>query len=201
MQPTPNSEAPYFVEEVRRQLEKQYGVDEVHGAGLKVYTTLDLDLQRVANHAVLNGVATYERRKGWTGKLPNVVLAGEDVNEYTHPDWIDPLAKDVYVHGVVMAVEPNVRIKISSLASYDPDPSVESYRAVVEPIVEAFGPTRAMIASDWPVGTLSTDWKENHDLYRSATDAYSAVEQRSLFHDTAALTYRIGGPADHASSS
>ena len=40
----PNSLAPYFVEEVRRQLEKQYGVEQVHGAGLRVYTTLDLDL-------------------------------------------------------------------------------------------------------------------------------------------------------------
>ena len=36
----PNTEAPYFVEEVRRQLEREYGVDEVHGAGLRVYTTL-----------------------------------------------------------------------------------------------------------------------------------------------------------------
>src|SRR6202789_4436104 len=33
----PNSVAPYFVEEVRRQLEHEYGVDEVHGAGLPVY--------------------------------------------------------------------------------------------------------------------------------------------------------------------
>ena len=51
----PNSVAPYFVEEVRRQLEKEYGVEEVHGAGLRVYTTLDLDLQLVANKAVLDG--------------------------------------------------------------------------------------------------------------------------------------------------
>jgi penicillin-binding protein 1A len=60
-------EAPYFVEEVRRQLEAEYGVDEVHGAGLRVYTTLDLDLQVVANKAVLDGTATYERRHGWKG--------------------------------------------------------------------------------------------------------------------------------------
>ena len=45
IEPPPNSVAPYFVEEVRRQLEKEYGAEEVHGAGLRVYTTLDLDLQ------------------------------------------------------------------------------------------------------------------------------------------------------------
>src|SRR6185312_829827 len=51
LEPPPNSVAPYFVEEVRRQLEKEYGAEEVHGAGLRVYTTLDLDLQKVANQA------------------------------------------------------------------------------------------------------------------------------------------------------
>ena len=34
IEPPPNSVAPYFVEEVRRQLEKEYGVEEVHGAGI-----------------------------------------------------------------------------------------------------------------------------------------------------------------------
>ncbi|MEO6922757.1 MAG: transglycosylase domain-containing protein, partial [Bryocella sp.] len=52
-----NTEAPYFVEEVRRQLEKEYGVDEVHGAGLRVYTTLDINLQRTAKKAVMDGTA------------------------------------------------------------------------------------------------------------------------------------------------
>lgn len=109
----PNSEAPYFVEEVRRQLEKQYGVDEVHGAGLKVYTTLDIDLQRVANKAVLEGTATYERRHGWKGELRNVVLGGGDIESYVHPDWTGSVAKGSYVHGVVTAVTPKaVSVKV-----------------------------------------------------------------------------------------
>src|SRR4051794_34876626 len=49
-----NSLAPYFVEEIRRYLENKYGSDQVHEGGLKVYTSLDMDLQRVANQAVLN---------------------------------------------------------------------------------------------------------------------------------------------------
>src|SRR5271154_2969916 len=104
LEPPANSVAPYFVEEVRRQLEKQYGVEEVHGAGLRVYTTLDLDLQQVANKAILDGTATYERRRGWKGRLPNVVLDGADVASYRHPDWVQPLDKGSYVHGVVTAV-------------------------------------------------------------------------------------------------
>jgi len=96
-----NSEAPYFVEEVRRQLEHEYGVDEVHGAGLRVYTTLDLDLQRVANQAVLDGTATYERRHGWKGRLQNV---GADLDSYRHPDWTQPLAANAYFHALVTEV-------------------------------------------------------------------------------------------------
>jgi penicillin-binding protein 1A len=104
LEPPANSIAPYFVEEVRRQLEKQYGVEQVHGAGLRVYTTLDLDLQVVANKAILDGTATYERRHGWKGHLPNVVLQGTDVESYRHPDWVQPLQKGSYVHGLVMSV-------------------------------------------------------------------------------------------------
>jgi penicillin-binding protein 1A len=100
----PNSIAPYFVEEVRRQLEKEYGVEEVHGAGLRVYTTLDLGLQEVANQAVLDGTASYERREGWKGKLRNVVLSGIDMASYRHPDWTQKIVKGSYIHGVVTEV-------------------------------------------------------------------------------------------------
>ena len=99
-----NSVAPYFVEEVRRQLEKEYGVEEVHGAGLRVYTTLDLDLQEAANKAVLDGTATYERREGWKGGLRNVVLSGMLVESYEHPDWLGSMVRGSYVHGVVTEV-------------------------------------------------------------------------------------------------
>ena len=99
-----NSVAPYFVEEVRRQLEKEYGVEEVHGAGLRVYTTLDLGLQKVANQAVLDGTAKYERREGWKGNLRNVVLSEMHLASYKHPDWTQPMEKGSYVHGVVTEV-------------------------------------------------------------------------------------------------
>jgi penicillin-binding protein 1A len=99
-----NSEAPYFVEEVRRQLEREYGVDEVHGAGLRVYTSLDLDLQHAAEKAVLDGTAAYERRHGWKKPAENVLGQGVVLDEYKHPDWGQALASDQYLHGVVTEV-------------------------------------------------------------------------------------------------
>ncbi len=100
----PNSLAPYFIEEVRKQLEKEYGVDEVHGAGLRVYTTLDLGLQDVANKAVLDGTARYEKRHGWKGGLQNVVLGGLDPATYKHPDWTTKVGVGDYIHGMVTEV-------------------------------------------------------------------------------------------------
>ena len=72
---------------MRRELEKRFGTEQVHEAGLKVETTLDLDLQQTANRAVVDGLATYERRHGWKGKLENVLAAGSTIESYKHPDW------------------------------------------------------------------------------------------------------------------
>jgi penicillin-binding protein 1A len=97
----PNSLAPYFVEEIRRYLENKYGTDQVHEGGLKVYTTLDVDLQKAANQAVLDGLATYERRHGWKGHLENVVGEGAVVDKYIHPDWDEEPEVNGYVHALV----------------------------------------------------------------------------------------------------
>ncbi len=97
----PNSLAPYFVEEIRRYLENKYGADQVHEGGLKVYTSLDVDLQKAANQAVLDGLAAYERRHGWQGHLENVVAEGNAIDKYEHPDWEDEPEVDGYVHALV----------------------------------------------------------------------------------------------------
>jgi penicillin-binding protein 1A len=104
----PNSLAPYFVEEVRRYLENKYGADQVHEGGLKVYTSLDVDLQKAANQAVLDGLAAYERRHGWKGHLENVVVEGNDLDKYQHPDWEDEPEVNGYIHALVTSSEVGV---------------------------------------------------------------------------------------------
>jgi penicillin-binding protein 1A len=98
------SPAPYFVEEVRRYLEKKYGADEVHEGGLRVYTSLDLDLQRAATRAVLDGLAAYERRHGWQGQLRNVAQTNQSISKYQDPDWQGPFAPGDYVHALVVDI-------------------------------------------------------------------------------------------------
>jgi len=101
LQHDPNSLAPYFVEEIRRYLENKYGTDQVHEGGLKVYTSLDVDLQKAANQSVLDGLAAYERRHGWKGRLENVLAEGSTLDKFQHPDWDDEPEVNGYVHALV----------------------------------------------------------------------------------------------------
>jgi penicillin-binding protein 1A len=111
----PNSLAPYFVEEVRQYLEGKYGADQVHAGGLRVSTTLDMDLQAAANAAVLDGLSAYERRHGWRGHLENVLLEGQTIARFQHADWDEELAPGSYTHGLVTAVATTaVGIKIGN---------------------------------------------------------------------------------------
>jgi penicillin-binding protein 1A len=54
--------APYFVEWVRRQLYERFG-DRLYEQGLKVYTTLDLDMQSAAERALENQIRAIEGGK------------------------------------------------------------------------------------------------------------------------------------------
>jgi penicillin-binding protein 1A len=100
------SVAPWFQEEIRQELEKRFGADEVHEAGLRVDTTLDLDLQETANKAMLDGLATYERRRGWKGHIENVLADGDTLQTYRHPDWTLSWQPGDYVHALVTRVLP-----------------------------------------------------------------------------------------------
>jgi len=111
----PNWLAPYYVEEIRQYLEKKYGSDEVHEGGLRVYTSLNADLQAVANQAVLDGLAAYERRHGWKGDLPNAIAEGTELDKYEHPDWDKPMTPGTYAHALVTAVSQEaVKVKFGS---------------------------------------------------------------------------------------
>src|SRR5215472_2781648 len=100
------SVAPWFQEEVRRELEKRFGSEQVHEAGLRVDTTLDIDLQKVANRAVVDGLAAYERRHGWRGRIQNVFHDGISIEDYRHPDWGLSYHAGDYVHAIVERLLP-----------------------------------------------------------------------------------------------
>lgn len=140
-----NDLAPHFVEEIRKYLERTYGTEAVHERGLRVYTTLNVKMQRAANQAVQDGLQAYERRRGWRGRLPNVVRDRLGTLEtYAHEDWRHPLAKGAYATGLVLEVDERAaRVKIGR------------YRALVTPADVAWtgrrSPTQLLRAGDLAV--------------------------------------------------
>ena len=101
-----NDLAPYFVEEIRKYLESTYGTEAVHEHGLRVYTTLNVAMQRAADRAVRDGLHAYDRRHGWRGSLPNVLADhSATLDSYRDDDWQGGIAKGDYVDGLVVAVD------------------------------------------------------------------------------------------------
>jgi penicillin-binding protein 1A len=118
-----NDLAPYFFEEIRKYLEATYGTEAVHERGLRVYTTLNINMQRAANQAIRDGLHSYDRRHGWRGDLPNISRDNLGaLASYEDEDWRHPIEKGSYVTGLVLSVdEKNATVKIGP------------YRAILSP--------------------------------------------------------------------
>lgn len=69
------TQAPYFTEHARRYLVDTYGFDKVYNDGLVVNVTMDLDLQRVAQQAVVDNVNIADNRRGWRGAAETLAAA------------------------------------------------------------------------------------------------------------------------------
>lgn len=89
--------APYFVEWVRTTLESRYGM-ALYSSGLRVYTSLDLEMQRYANAAMEAGWGRIEGTPGYRHPKYADVLADPDRRETT---------ESPYLQGMFIAMEPN----------------------------------------------------------------------------------------------
>ncbi|MEE8424567.1 MAG: transglycosylase domain-containing protein, partial [Elusimicrobiota bacterium] len=72
------SEAPYFVEYVRRQLEPKYGVKTLWRGGLKIHTTLDMRLQKIAVRQMEKALVAFDQKAllKWEEQLNEDLEAG-----------------------------------------------------------------------------------------------------------------------------
>jgi penicillin-binding protein 1A len=61
--------ASHFVEEIRRQVQQQYGEEALYNGGLSIRSTLDTRLQLAAARALRAGLEDYDRRHEWRGPI------------------------------------------------------------------------------------------------------------------------------------
>jgi penicillin-binding protein 1A len=124
--------APYFVEEVHQFLEKKYGPEAVHEQGLRVYTTLNIKMQKIAQAALQQGLRDDDKRRDWRGPEKNILTPpltladGEPVTleTYTDNDWKLAFQPGDLVHGLVMQVSADhalVRFGDSTVRVTPPD--------------------------------------------------------------------------------
>jgi 1A family penicillin-binding protein len=108
--------APYFTLWVKQQLEEKYGEDFLREKGLKVYTSLDWEVQEIAEEAVKNGV---ERNKNYnahnaalvaiepkTGEIISMTVGTGDYYAPPYPEGCTP--------GVNCLFDPQFNVAIKS---------------------------------------------------------------------------------------
>ncbi|HZZ13626.1 MAG TPA: amidohydrolase family protein [Paraburkholderia sp.] len=85
----------------------------------------------------------------------------------------------------------NVAVKISGLAMFDHQWTVESLRPYVLETIDAFGVERAMFASNFPVDRLFGSYTNLWRAYAAIVNGASDAEKAALFRGNAERWYRI----------
>jgi penicillin-binding protein 1A len=140
----PPSIAPHFLEEVRKYLEKEYGSQRIYQGGLRVYTTLDLAMQREAVRALRSGLRAMDRRARGFVKPEATILKDGAFPDPVHLDeWDWPFAAGDVVRGVVLASERGIAVV-----------QIGGYRARVTP-AEIAWTRRTNVAEVLPRGAIA----------------------------------------------
>jgi len=108
----------YPVEEVRKYLEEKYTTRVAQG-GLKVYTTINVEAQKLATKAIREGLRNYDRGRGWRSNYQNILLdeSGQPITDgkeverkltaFKQADWYgDEYEKGEFIKGLVTNINP-----------------------------------------------------------------------------------------------
>jgi predicted TIM-barrel fold metal-dependent hydrolase len=110
-----------------------------------------------------------------------------------------PVARDAayfaqwQVEMTALAEAPNVACKVSGFGMADNHWTIDSIRPWVLHCIEAFGPDRIMVGTNWPVDILYATYLEQVDAYRTilAEAGFSREEQEKMLYRNAERFYRI----------
>ncbi len=108
----------YPVEDIRKYLEEKYTTRVAQG-GLKVYTTINVEAQKIATKSIREHLREYDRGRGWRSDYDNILTDEDDnpitdekviaktLDTYKHADWYgDDYKEGEYIKGLVVKVNP-----------------------------------------------------------------------------------------------
>ncbi len=105
--------APYFVEQIRKDVVERYSNVTLLNEGLRIFTTMDSERQRAAQEAMLQGLLEVDKRQGFRGPVlqfasPDEQRAFLDKSKKAIGDT--KIEEGRYYVGLVTAIEPDGQI-------------------------------------------------------------------------------------------
>ncbi len=100
-------EVPVYTEHIRRYVEKKYGPDLLYKDGLKIYTAVNIEMQKIAREEIEKGLKELDKRQGYRGPIKH--LAPEEIEtiskELAEEFDLSPLEEGRTAKGVVIEVD------------------------------------------------------------------------------------------------
>lgn len=97
---------PFYTEHIRRYIEKKYGPDALYNDGLKIYTAVNIEMQKTAMKEIGKGLKALDKRQGYRGPLKH--LAEEEIETFSKELQKEfeknPVEEGKIVRGVVIEV-------------------------------------------------------------------------------------------------
>jgi penicillin-binding protein 1A len=102
-----HNKAPYFLEYIRQKIEKKYGRHLLYRGGLKIYTTINLNMQAAAKRAIQKGLYELDKREGFRVPKRRSVFPAKDTlyEKNTKSLGKSTLEIDTITEGTVIKVD------------------------------------------------------------------------------------------------
>ena len=85
----------------------------------------------------------------------------------------------------------NLHCKLSGLGMFEYNWSTESIKPIVETVINQFGPERVMFGSNFPVDSISSNFKKLSTSYETILSQYPTTQQNEIFGLTAKKFYSL----------
>jgi len=99
-------EVPVYTEHIRRYIAKKYGDDVLYKEGLKIYSAVNIEMQKMAREEIRKGLYTLDKREGYQGPIKH--LKPEEIESFSKELQLElekaPLEEGKIVNGVVIEI-------------------------------------------------------------------------------------------------
>ncbi|HVR42472.1 MAG TPA: PBP1A family penicillin-binding protein [Thermoanaerobaculia bacterium] len=105
----------YFSEEIRQYIDEhpRLTLDDLYKRGIEVHTTLDIEIQKVAERVMRSGLRRLDRIRGFRKPARNLIDEQIDLAEYVNPEWSREVeAGEAYPAVVLEAGNRSIRVRL-----------------------------------------------------------------------------------------